>query len=317
MAEGEKTPVSSTDDKPFFVIDAEDVAEATAAATATATTTAPPASAPSQPPQPMMLGTLSGVSGASEFTPTSGAEGEIKANPWGAPVPQLTGDINTMGEQGMFTIPATLPQEQERFNWGQYGIGFVIPIIAVFLLGVVGEVLSGSDDYEDPWRYEEISMQSGDNQTFEIQFAMNEGEVMEGFYSYFETEDGHSIRISYWYDNYVSTPDTTVYQYNDTSGKETAIGTYYDSNSTAYFQLSDATADELWLSVDFYNPELDEYDSFDAFNTFLCFMPFIYLASVIAAFVKGNKALAYGLLTPFFLQIGLIIAFILMLIAFW
>lgn len=316
MAEEENTPDSSTDEKPFFAIDAEDVAEA-AAATSLAATIGSAPSTTVQPPQPVMLGTLSGVSGASEFTPTSGAEGEIKANPWGAPAPQLTGDINTMGEQGMFTIPATLPQEQERFNWGQYGIGFVIPIIAVFLLGVVGEVLSGSDDYENPWRYEEISMQSGDNQTFEIQFAMNEDEVMEGFYSYFETEDGHAIHISFYYDNYVSSPDTTVYQYNDTSAKETAIGTYYDSNSTAYFQLSDATADELWLSVDFYNPELDEYDSFDAFNIFLCFMPFIYLASVIAAFVKGKKALAYGLLTPFFLWIGLIIAFILMLIAFW
>jgi len=262
-----------------------------------------------------VMGTLSDSSAPSQSASTTGVGGEMKANPWGAPTPQLTGDINTMGGQGMFTVPA--PAEQEGFRWGQYAIGFVTPIIVVFLFGVVGEILSGSAYDEDPWRYEEISMQSGDSQTFEIQFAMNEDEVMEGFYSYFETEDGHAIHISYWYDNYVSTPDTTVYQYNDTSAKETAIGTYYDSNSTAYFQLSDATADELWLSVDFYNPELDEYDSFDAFNTFLCFMPFIYLASVIAAFVKGNKALAYGLLTPFFLQIGLIIAFILMLIAFW
>jgi len=316
MAEEGDSPDAETDNKPFFAIDAEDVAEA-AAATSIPATIASTSSTTVQPPQPMVMGTLSDSSATSQSASATGAEGEMKANPWGAPTPQLTGDINTMGGQGMFTIPTTLPQEQERFNWGQYGIGFVIPIIAVFLLGVGGEVLSGSAYDEDPWRYEEISMQSGDNQTFEIQFAMNEDEVLEGFYSYFETEDGHAIRISYWYDNYVSTPDTTVYQYNDTSAKETAIGTYYDSNSTAYFQLSDATADELWLSVDFYNPELDEYDSFDAFNTFLCFMPFIYLASVIAAFVKGNKALAYGLLTPFFLQIGLIIAFILMLIAFW
>jgi len=314
MAEEGDSPDAETDNKPFFAIDAEDVAEA-AAATSIPATIASTSSTTVQPPQPMVMGTLSDSSATSQSASATGAEGEMKANPWGAPTPQLTGDINTMGGQGMFTVPA--PAEQEGFRWGQYAIGFVTPIIVVFLFGVVGEILSGSAYDDDPWRYEEISMQSGDSQTFEIQFAMNEDEVMEGFYSYFETEDGHAINIAYWYDNYVSTPDTTVYQYNETSGKETAIGTYYDSNSTAYFQLSDATADELWLSVDFYNPELDGYDSFDAFNTFLCFMPFIYLASVIAAFVKGNKALAYGLLTPFFLWLGFVVLFILLLIGYW
>ncbi len=87
MAEEADTPSSSDEDKPFFAIDAEDVAEATAAATATATATAPSSTTP-QPPQPVMLGTLSNpattpapISDASP--PTSAAEGEMKANPWG------------------------------------------------------------------------------------------------------------------------------------------------------------------------------------------------------------------------------------------
>ena len=127
---------------------------------------------------------------------------------------------------------------------------------------------------------------------------------------------GYEISISYWYDRYESN-SVSVYQYNQSSGSETEIGTYYETNSTAFFQLSDASADELWLSVNYYNPELDDYGAVDTFETLFCFLPFIYLAGVIAAFVRGNKALAYGLLTPLMLWFALMGAIILMLIAFW
>ena len=313
MAEEENATTSSTDDKPFFAIDAQDVAEAAAENS----TTPPASSTMPQPPQPMMLGTLSAPTpsvAASADNDGSNADPEVKANPWGASVPQLTGDINAMGGQGMFTLPA--PVEKEGFRWGQYAIGFVTPIVVLFMFGMVGEFLSGSDNYEDPWRGEEIRMQSEDGQTFEIQFVMDQDEVMEGFYSYFETERGYEISISYWYDRYESN-SVSVYQYNQSSGSETEIGTYYETNSTAFFQLSDTSADELWLSVNYYNPELDDYGAVDTFETLFCFLPFIYLAGVIAAFVRGNKALAYGLLTPLMLWFALMGAIILMLIAFW
>jgi len=266
----------------------------------------------------MMLGTLSAPSPSSVSNGDnagSNADSEMKANPWGAPVPQLTGDINTMGGQGMFTVPA--PVEKEGFRWGQYAIGFVTPIVVLFTFAMVGEFLSGSNNYEDPWRNEEFNVQSEDNRTFEIQFDMNEDEVMEGFYSYFETEDGFEVSISCWYDYGYDSISANVYQYNQSTNEETRIGTYYDTNSTAHFQLSGATADELWLRVDFYNPELDDYGSGNAFDALFCFLPFVYLAGVIAAFVRGNKALAYGLLTPLMLWFALTAAIILMLIAFW
>ena len=311
MAEEENATTSSTDDKPFFAIDAEDLAEASVELAAATT---PPASSPApQPPQPMMLGTLSNPSGAVLTAPSSGADGDSNTNPWGAPTPQLTGELTSMGQQGMFSAPMTASEIKEGFRWGQYAIGFFIPIVVLFLIGISDGILS--DNYEDPWRYDNLRVQSDDGRTFEIQFEMDEAEVMEGFYSYIQSSDQGAIRISCWH-NYYESSQSGIFQYDESSNEEMEIGTYYSSNATAFFQLSDATADWIWLDVDYYNPEIDQYGD-SALDALVCFLPLIYIGSIIAAFVRGNKALAYGLLTPAMLWLGLIIAFILFVIAFW
>ena len=190
MAEEADTPSSSDEDKPFFAIDAEDVAEATAAATAPATVIASSSTTP-QPPQPMMLGTLSNPATTptpiSDASPQmSAAEGEMKANPWGAPTPQLTGDINAMNGQGMFVMPAADPQQPERFRWGQFFAGLFIPFIVLVVFGV--GVAALEPDYQDPWRYETVELEGEDGTTFQHQLSPTPDEFFQSMWAQFEHE---------------------------------------------------------------------------------------------------------------------------------
>ena len=317
MAEGEKTPVSSTDDKPFFAIDAEDVAEATAAATAAATTTAPPASAPSQPPQPMMLGTLSGESGASEFTPASGAEGEIKANPWGAPAPQLTGDINATNGQGMFVMPAADPQQPERFRWGQFFAGLFLPFIVLFVFGV--GFAAFEPEYEDPWRYETVELNGQNGTTFQHQLTPTSDEFFRYMWTEFEHE-GEWYSVSSYVELYSydedydqnSGEDIPVYQVARETYNEVEIGSYFVSNQTLWFSLSNISADRLTVEIEYVDEEIYE-DVGGLSDGVFCLLPLAFVVGTIVAFVRGNRAFGFGMLTSLSLMVILPFLFVFLL----
>jgi len=324
MAEGEKTPVSSTDDKPFFVIDAEDVAEATAAATSTATTTAPPASAPSQPPQPMMLGTLGNPTPASAPHPgasssmSTAAEGEMKANPWGAPTPKLTGDINVMNEQGMFVMPAADPQQPERFRWGQFFAGLFLPFIVLFVFGV--GFAAFEPEYEDPWRYETVELNGQNGTTFQHQLTPTSDE----FFQYMWTEvvhEGEYYRVSclaelYSYnedDNQNSGGDIPVYQMSEETYSEVEIGSYFSSNQTLWFSLSNISADRLTVEIEYVDEEIYE-DVGGLSDGVFCLLPLAFVVGTIVAFVRGNRAFGFGMLTSLSLMVILPFLFVFLLI---
>jgi hypothetical protein len=321
MAEEADTPSSSDEDKPFFAIDAEDVAEATAAATATATATAPSSTTP-QPPQPMMLGTLSNpattpapISGAS--SQMSAAEGEMKANPWGAPTPQLTGDINAMNGQGMFVMPAADPQQPERFRWGQFFAGLFLPFIVLFVFGVGAASLE--PEYQDPWRYETVELVGQDGTTFQYQVTPTSDEFFESMWAEFEYE-GEWYRISCYVDLYYdggnSGGEFPVYQMAQETYNEVEIGSYSPSNQTVWFSLSNITVDSLTVEIEYVDEDIYN-DTTGLSDGVFCLLPLAFVVGTIVAFFRGNRAFGFGMLTslglmvvlPFFFVFLLIVAF--------
>ena len=322
MAEEADTPPSSDDDKPFFAIDAEDVAEATAAATFTATTTAPSSATP-QPPQPMMLGTLSNP--ATTSAPISGAsssmsapDDEMKANPWGAPTPQLTGDINAMSGEGMFVMPAADPQQPERFRWGQFFAGLFLPFIVLFLFGVGFAAIE--PEYEDPWRYETVELNGQNGTTFQHQLTPTSDE----FFQYMSTDvlhEGEYHRIScyvelYSYDEDYSQNsggDIPVYQMSEETYNEVEIGSYFSSNQTLWFSLSDISADSLTVQIEYVDEEI--YDDVGGLSDgVFCLLPLVFVVGTIVAFVRGNRAFGFGMLTSLGLMVILPFLFVFLLI---
>lgn len=294
MAEAEDSPASSTDDKPFFAIDAEDVAEATAAATATTTASS---SATPQPPQPMMLGTLNNPSTPSSLDPPSGAASDMSANPWGAPTPQLTGAINQVQGQGMFAVPA--PNEEKGFRWGQFFIGVGAPLFVFIVIGLIGAALEPS--WDDAYRFEEPILSSEDGSYFQHQLELSDNEYVTVFSAYFE-DDGDSIYLnSGWADDDEDDGRAfTIYQ--DSPDRFVAIGQYYPSNQTLSFTLSETSTDRLECFVEYTDVDFEEQQerATDFINAMLCFAPLAFIIGTIAAFVKGNRALGYGLITSLF-----------------
>ena len=322
MAEEADTPSSSDEDKPFFAIDAEDVAEATAAATATATATAPSLTTP-QPPQPMMLGTLSNpatapapISDASAQMST--AEGEMKANPWGAPTPQLTGDINAMNGQGMFVMPAADPQQPERFRWGQFFAGLFLPFIVLFLFGV--GTASLEPDYQDPWRYESVELVGQDGTTFQHQLTPTSDEFFQYMWTEFEHEgDWYSVSCYvelYFYDegnDQNSGRDLPVYQTAQENYDEVEIGSYFVSNQTLWFSLSNISVDSLTVEIEYVNEDIYN-DTGGLSDGVFCLLPLTFVIGTIVAFVRGNRAFGFGMLTSLSLMVILPLLFVFLLI---
>ena len=322
MAEEADTPSSSDEDKPFFAIDAEDVAEATAAATATATATAPSSTTP-QPPQPMMLGTLSNpattpapISGAS--SQMSAAEGEMKANPWGAPTPQLTGDINAMNGQGMFVMPAADPQQPERFRWGQFFAGLFLPFIVLFVFGVGAASLE--PEYQDPWRYETVELEGEDGTTFQHQLTPTSDEFFQHMWTQFEHE-GEWYSVScyaelYSYDegyDQNSGGDIPVYQESRETYNEVEIGSYFPSNQTVWFSLSNISVDSLTVEIEYVDEDIYN-DTMGLSDGVFCLLPLAFVVGTIVAFVRGNRAFGYGMLTSLALMVILPFLFVFLLI---
>lgn len=323
MAEEADAPPSSNDDKPFFAIDAEDVAEATAAAAvATATTTAPSSATP-QPPQPMMLGTLSNPAAApapnSDASPlSSAAEGEMKANPWGAPTPQLTGDINAMSGQGMFVMPAADPQEPERFRWGQFFTGLFLPLIVLFVFGVGAAALE--PEYQDPWRYETVELVGQDGTTFQHQLTPTSDEFFQYMWTEFEHE-GEWYSVSSYVELYAydedydqnSGGDIPVYQVARETYNEVEIGSYFVSNQTLWFSLSNISVDSLTVEIEYVNEEIYN-DTTGLSDGVFCFLPLAFVVGTIVAFVRGNRAFGFGMLTSLGLMVILPFLFVFLLI---
>ena len=323
MAEEVDTPSSSDEDKPFFAIDAEDVAEAAAATTAvTATTTAPSSTAP-QPPQPVMLGTLSNpattptpISEASP--PMSAAGGEMKANPWGAPTPQLTGDINAMNGQGMFVMPAADPQQPERFRWGQFFAGLFIPFIVLFVFGV--GFAAFESEYEDPWRYETVELEAQDGTTFQHQLTPTSDEFFQYMWTEFEHEgEWYSVTCYvelYSYDegsDQASGDDLPVYQSDRETYNEVEIGSYFVSNQTLWFSLSNISADSLTVEIEYVDEDIYN-DTTGLSDGVFCFLPLAFVVGTIVAFVRGNRAFGFGMLTSLSLMVILPFLFVFLLI---
>ena len=314
MAE-EETPPSSDDDKPFFAIDAEDVAEATAATTATSASPAPSAAAT---PQSMMLGTLGNptpapvpISGASPAT--SAAGGEVKANPWGAPTSQLTGDTNTMTGQGMFAAPMPVPEAKAGFRWGQFFIGLVAPLVILFVAAIATAALE--PDYDDFWRYETVEVSGQNGTVFEHQASPSSGEFTQNIHAEF-SDQGEYYRIYCYVDYYAyiegTSEESPVIQLSQETYSEAQIGSFFPSNQTLWFSLSDASADSLQIEIE-YVKETRYEDSMHFSDVVFCLLPLAIVAGTVAAFVRGNRALGFGLLTSIGLMIFLPFLFVFLL----
>jgi hypothetical protein len=215
----------------------------------------------------------------------------------------LTGDVSEFSGQAMYAVPPM--DKKEGFRWRQFFLGLFVPYIALTLLFVVEGAFQ--EDWDDVYRGEDIILDSEDNRTFETTLSPRSNEVLGDFWASHYTDDGVEIAIRGWSWESEAPSSITQYTYTNTGSNESEIGTYYPSNNTVYFVLENVEINRLYLYVEY--ADVDAYNGAESgtdIGEFLfCLLPIAYVAGTIAAFVKGNNALAYGLLTA--LPLGFVI----------
>lgn len=283
MSEGEEADASPPQDKPFFAIDAEDLVDSPADHPTT----------PDSPPTTMMVGSLGGPGSSAAG---SASTEQTTTNAWGSPGPQLTGDVSAFSGQTMYTVPHV--DKKPGFRWSQFFLGLFVPYVALMLLFVVEGAFQ--ENWDDVYRGEDIILDSEDNRTFETTLSPRSNEFLDNFWASHNTDDGVGIDVSGW-SSWESDDPSSIYQYTYTNAdyNESEIGTYYPSNNTVYFVLENVEINRINLYVEYVDiNEMDRAESGLDIGEFLfCLLPIAYVVGTIAAFVKGNKALAYGLLT--------------------
>jgi len=292
MAEEEQNLPPEEGEKPFFALDADDIAKASAAS--------------SLPPTPIVIGSLSGDSTASP------AE---QANPWGAPTPQLSGDVMASPGQQTFTVPGVY--QKERFRWSQFFMGLFAPFAVFIVVVLIGNTLQPS--WDDAYRYEVITVESEDGVNFQYQLQPGYDEVFNYFTTEFEHEDGF-VYITCWGEPFEDEQENIDVQQQINYNRQVSIGYYYPANQTIAFTLSEGSADRLDLSIEYVDPDLEEEEerSTTFFDTMFCLVPLGFIVATIASFAKGQRALGYGLLSSLLLGLvgGPLLIFILIVIAF-
>ena len=279
MAEDDAPTPLAGDEKPFFAIDAEGLAEAQSSDS--------PSTPP--PPQPVMVGAL----GDSGGQPATGGQA------WGAPTSQLTGDITAFSGQQMFAIPPI--EKKKGFEWGQFLLGLFVPFVVFAIFGLIVGV--AESNYEEPWRYETIRAESDDGASYAVQVTPGPSERLEYAWSQFE-HDGYSYSINFGV--YWESTTSTIYQSNQSGDwREEAIGTYFSDNQTMVFELDNASAEFLMIELEFLNTEIADENQNGPLEMGFCLLPIGWLVATIAAFVKGKRSLGWGLLTSAFVGVFL------------
>ena len=259
MTGGATDDVSPGEDKPFFAIDEASLAEATA-----------PVATPQAAPEPQVI------------------FGQ-PMNPISAPsTAQLTGMVPV--QQPQFMLTHAPPKLNKTVRWLDYFAGVVVPLLIIALMFIGEETVFA---WESPYLDKELTVESEDGTTYSVQFPQYEDETLLSFTSEFTSEE-HSIVLRCLIEG--NGAEVAVEQRNRSSGVDANIGTYFVANSTAFFQLDQANADELVVEMMYYD---DTYTDEDPLDYACCLFPFVYLGSIIAAFVSGRKALGFGLISSF------------------
>ena len=273
----------ATPARPFFDIELGDASSLTEEPT--------PLFSGSQPPKSIQVGSL----------------GAAAAEPPPSPSPHMTGNIASM--DGMFTFQAPSEVMKEGFRWGQFFLGLFLPWLVLLLFSVVAEAFEPDwESRQDYSRAEDVVLTPGEdgwyahviNKTTEESFSLDFG---------FEIDSKTWSNIAVYYDpfdeDWERNGQVRQTNYSDDGYDETVVGEYTPENQTVWFRLdNDSTEEHLAFLY------ITDYEAMEAWeiengggvgdaiaSTLFCGLgPIAYIAGLITAFSRGNKALGYGLL---------------------
>lgn len=225
------------------------------------------------------------------------------------PAPQSITLSGATADVSMFAFPGTQPPAQPTgFRWGQYFVGITIPVVFLVIFSIFADL---SNDRSDPYSY----------QIYELE------EDSDGYFSEELTLETATTEISWCY-TYSTVLEISCESFSQDESSASVIdytdgypgvqiGEFTGSNSTLWFKPLNNSESSITMEVSFYDPSIDTNGPDIAFGLLGCSGMLAYLVGIVVAFVKGKKALAYGLLTPLLIFILLMsVLFALLIFAF-
>ncbi|RJU90542.1 MAG: hypothetical protein DWC07_03160 [Candidatus Poseidoniales archaeon] len=259
--------------RAFFDITAEDVNQ----------------ESPSSPPQPILVGGFDAGFSSPDVSPASTDTLESPQSATVAPsTGHLSGQISTLSGGGLAFAPA---MEKKTQGWGRFFIGVVAPWIVIGFFTLLFIFIESTNEYETS---ENISFSADENGTVNFQLSPPSPSHSVRFYVSL-TEDNIMMDYDPYWNGEASSVPVIQYGYESSRYRETSIGEYTPSTGEVSFTSVDLVNQSFETDVWYHDEDYAGEDG--AAFVFSCCLPILYLGSVIAAFVRGEKRLGWGLLT--------------------
>ena len=251
-----------------------------------------------QPQQTPLSGMVMGQVSTQSAPAQPSQVGATQSSPGG---PQLSGQVNTFTHGGQqFT---QLQPQKVGFRWPQFLLGVIVPWIVIFSTTFLSAFLedSNNDTWDSFYRTESYSITPDDDGWFVQSVSFSAGENIDWIRGCCLENNTTSadVHMASQYTYYENVPIVEAYQNESYYNDENIIGNYTRANQTLWFKSSQFNAEEINISVQFHDYDAEEeywQNNQDVGASLFCILPFAYVIGLIAAFVKGNKALGVGLL---------------------
>ena len=226
----------------------------------------------------------------------------------------LSGTVSEFVSSGYDS--AALPQKR-KMQWKQFFLGLFLPYAVGFVVILLFFV---ADEAFDPYAFEERVIEVNEEGYFVQEFELSS--TMNVDYCYNNEPYPTNFSLSCTFGESADSGDTwvvreSVRDQEGNYGPNTNIGAYSASNSTIWFKLTDSSAEEVHIALEFHDPAVDDHFFFNALETSVCFLPFIYVGAVIFAFMKQKKSLGIGLLSALGAYLALLALLVGFLIIAW
>lgn len=236
------------------------------------------------PPEPVSLGWLDPTPPAANQATLGGAGAPSQGSAF------FSGEVASMSGGTLPFDPVAL---KERPRWGRYFLGMFGPWLVVLLMTLATGL--SSTDWEDFEAHESVSAAGDSNGTVTLQLSPPSGQHEVNF-NHYDWDNG--VEIYMYYSPYYGDEGASTVPVRDNRDE---IGTYDTQTGVLsfthpYFVNSTVMSFDVWYYDQAGYSDANDGGEVLAFISSCC-LPLAYIGGTIAAFVRGEKHLAWGLVS--------------------
>jgi len=214
---------------------------------------------------------------------------------------QINGQFNSASS---ITGGYNMPEKKKGTNWGQFALGFFVPIVVMIILSVLLIGTNGVYDnrWDEVYKSENIVIIS-ENGSFTHIFDDITTDYGRYVVDWCMSVDSGEYEYSCdWNENRDEGFEISETPHGDWENNR-LVGNYYSQNNTIWLTTDSHNYSQIEFRFEFIDEELEqelesEYSENSSLgDSLICFIPLIAIVAIAVSFSKGNKSLGWGLIT--------------------